>query len=228
VENGKARLLQVKESHRGINITSRATARISGVKRKSVEEGHRTLGFHMSGDGKYESHKKVITDKAILYSNAIRSSTIWRGESAVAYNSFYMPSLGYGVPTKTLTKEKCEDIPRPVVNAILPKMGIARSAPRKVVLGTKQYGGLGLTHLAALRGNSILQYLLGHLSCVDTTCELMQMLLEYTQLECGCRGNPLQQDYKNCEGLLLNKNWITKVWGLLSTCKATVEINGLW
>jgi hypothetical protein len=29
---GKARLLQVKETHRGINITSRATGRISGVK----------------------------------------------------------------------------------------------------------------------------------------------------------------------------------------------------
>jgi hypothetical protein len=50
-KNGKARLLQVKESHRGINITSRATGRISGVKRKSVKEGHRTLGYHMSGDG---------------------------------------------------------------------------------------------------------------------------------------------------------------------------------
>jgi hypothetical protein len=54
------------------------------------------------------------------------------------------------------------------------------------------------------------------------------MLLEDTQLECGCRGNPLQQDYKNFEALILNKNWITEVWGHLSTCKATVEINGLW
>jgi hypothetical protein len=56
----------------------------------------------------------------------------------------------------------------------------------------------------------------------------MQMLLEYTQLECGCRGNPLQHYYKNYEGLLLNKNWITEVWGHLSTCKATVKIKGLW
>jgi hypothetical protein len=149
-KHGKARLLQVKESHRGINITSRATGRISGVKRKSVEEGHRMLGFHMSGDGNCEAHKKVMPDKAILYSNAIRNSTMWKGESAVAYNSFYMPSLGYGVPETTLTKEECEDIQRPVVNAILPKMGIARSAPRKVVFWTKQYGGLGLTHLTAL------------------------------------------------------------------------------
>jgi hypothetical protein len=114
-----------------------------------------------------------------------------------------------------------------VVNDILPKMGIGRSAPRKVVFGTKQYGGLGLTHLAALQGNSRLPYLLGNLRCGDTAGELMQMLLEYTQLECGCRGNPLQQGYKNYEGLLLKKNWITEVWGHLSTCKAAVEINGL-
>jgi hypothetical protein len=56
----------------------------------------------------------------------------------------------------------------------------------------------------------------------------MRMLLECMQLECGCRGNPLQQDYKNYEVLILNKNWITGVWGHLSTCTATVEINGLW
>jgi hypothetical protein len=123
----------------------------------------------------------------------------------VAYNSFYMPSLGYGVPATTLKKEECEDIQRPVVNAILPKMGIARSAPSKVVFGTKRYGGLCLTHLAALQGKIRLQYLLGHLRCGDTTGELVQMMLEYTQLECGCRGNLLQQDYKNYECLLLKK-----------------------
>jgi hypothetical protein len=139
-----------------------------------------------------------------------------------------MPSLGYGVPARTLTKEECEDIQRPVVNTIFPKMGIARSAPRKVVFGTTQYGSLGLTRIKALQGNIRLQYLLGHLRCGDTTCELMQMLLEYTQLEYGCRGSPLQQDYKKYECLLLNKNWITEVWGHLSTCKAILEINGLW
>jgi hypothetical protein len=83
-ENGKARLLQVKETHRGITITSRATGITSGVKRKAVEDGHRTLDFHASGDGKCEAHKKVMIDKAIMYSNATHNSTMWRGESAVA------------------------------------------------------------------------------------------------------------------------------------------------
>jgi hypothetical protein len=144
----------------------------------------------------------------------------------MAYNAFYMPSLGYGTPTTTLMKKECEKIQRMVVNAILPKMGIARSVPRSVVFATAQFGGLGLTHLAALQCHTHLQYLLGHLRCDDATGRLMQMLLEYTQLECGCRGNPLAQDCNNYSALLINTNWITDMWEHLQTCKAKVDIDG--
>jgi hypothetical protein len=51
-------LLTMKESHRGIEITSRSTGTVSGVKRKAPEEGHRTLGFQISGDGKYNAQEK--------------------------------------------------------------------------------------------------------------------------------------------------------------------------
>jgi hypothetical protein len=163
------------------------------VKRKAPEEGHRTLGFQISGDGKCNAQKKAMQKKAILYGEAIRISTMWRGESGMAYNAFYMLSLGYGTPATTLSKKDCEEIQRPVVNAILSKMGIAGTAPGAVVFETAQYGGLGLTHLAALQGHTRLKYLLGHLHCDDATGRLMQMLLEYTQLEYGCRGKPLAQ-----------------------------------
>jgi hypothetical protein len=198
------------------------------VKCKAAEEGHRTLGFQISGDGKCTAQKKAMKEKAILFGKAIISCTMWRGESAMAYNAFYMPSLGYGTPATTLPKKDCEETQSPLVNAILPRMGIARSAPRSVAFGTAQFGGLGLTHLAALQGHIRLQYLLGHLRFGDATGRIMQMLLEYTQLECGCRGNPLAQDYKNYSALLINTNWITEVWEHLKTCKAKKEIDGLW
>jgi hypothetical protein len=54
------------------------------------------------------------------------------------------------------------------------------------------------------------------------------MLLEYTQLECGCRGNPLAQDYNNYYTLIINTNFITEVWEHLNTCKAAVEVYDLW
>jgi hypothetical protein len=92
---------------------------------------------------------------------------MWRGESGIAYNAFYMPSLGYGTPATTLTKQDCEEIQKPAVNAILPKMGIARSASRAVIFGTAKFGGMGLTQLAAMQGHTRLRYILVHLRCGD-------------------------------------------------------------
>jgi hypothetical protein len=107
-------------------------------------------------------------------------------------------------------------------------MGSVRSVPRAVIFGTAQYRGLGLTHLAAMQGRTRFKYLLGRTRCGDAMGRFLQMLLEYTQLECGCRVNPLAHDYNNYSALLINKNWITEVWEHLNTYKATVEVNGLW
>jgi hypothetical protein len=58
-----------------------------------------------------------------------------------------------------------------------------------------KFAGLSLEHLAAYQGHSRLQYLMGHLRCNSTTGKLMRSMLDYTQLECGCTVNVLEQDY---------------------------------
>jgi hypothetical protein len=117
----------------------------------------------MTGDGTCAAHKKVMTEKASLYATVIQCSSVWKGESGLAYNSFYLPLTGYVTPEKTLTQQECYNIQKPVVNAVLPKMGISRKAHRSVVFGTDQFVGLGLEHLAAYQGHNRLQYLMVHL-----------------------------------------------------------------
>jgi hypothetical protein len=95
----------------------------------------------MTGDGTCSAHKKVMTEKASLYATSIQRSSVWKGESGIAYNSFYLPSLGYGTPETTLTQQECYNFQKPVVNAILPKMGIIREVHRSVVLGMAQFDG---------------------------------------------------------------------------------------
>jgi hypothetical protein len=107
-----------------------------------------------------------------------------------------MPSIAYDTPTTTLSFKECDDLQKPVVNAILPKMGITSKAPRAVVFGTARYGGIWLDHLAAVQSHGQLQYLLGHLRCKDTTGQLIWMMMEYTQMECGCTGKLFEQSYK--------------------------------
>jgi hypothetical protein len=74
-----------------------------------------------------------------------------------------MPFIAYRTPVTTLTFKECGDLQKPVVNAILPEMGITSKAPRAVVFRTARYGGIELDHLTAVQSHRKLQYLLGHL-----------------------------------------------------------------
>jgi hypothetical protein len=58
--------------------------------------------------------------------------------------------------------------------------------------------------------------------------DLYQMLLEYTQLECGTNTLILEAEFTRYEPKILTKNWITECWRYLSLCKSTVAITGLW
>jgi hypothetical protein len=107
-------------------------------------------------------------------------------------------------------------------------MGINRNTSRSVMFGTIKYGGLGLDHLAAVQGFSQLQYLIGSLRTQDTTGDLYQIILEYTQLECGTATPILEANFARYEHAILTKNWIMECWRYISLCNSSVTIWGLW
>jgi hypothetical protein len=107
-------------------------------------------------------------------------------------------------------------------------MGITRKAHRSVVFGTAQLCGLGLEHLAAYQGHKRLKYVMGHLRCNSTTGKLMRSILDFTQLECGCLGNVLEQDYGSYSRVLMTENCITGIWEHLYSCKSTLNIIAEW
>jgi hypothetical protein len=163
------------------------------IKRKAPSDSTQALVFHLQGDGKSDPPPKVLREKAKAYGEEISGSLLQRGESFTPYNRYYMPIIVYGIPMTTLSFKYCDDLQKPVVNAILPKMGIARKPPRAVVFGTARYGKIWLDHLAAVQSHGQLQYLLGHLRYQDTTGHIIRMMMDFTQMECGCTGNVLEQ-----------------------------------
>jgi hypothetical protein len=182
---GVSKLIQVEPQHRLITMTSRSSGQISGIKRKSPTEGHRTLGLFMTGDGTSNEHRRVMNEKGLDYAMAIRNSTLQRGECSMAYGTYYLPILAYGTPATTLSYKKCEDVQKAVIAVILPKMGIVRNVARKVVFGTAKYSGLGHNHLATIQNYSRLQYLISHIRSKSITSKLILQQLDYTQLEIG-------------------------------------------
>jgi hypothetical protein len=107
-------------------------------------------------------------------------------------------------------------------------MGINRKAPRAVVFGTSKYGGSELDHLAAVQGFGWIQYLMGHLRCQDGTGKLMQILIEFTQLECGSLEPIFTLDCDEYMTTILTRNWVTEIWAYLGLCKGKLNISGMW
>jgi hypothetical protein len=56
----------------------------------------------------------------------------------------------------------------------------------------------------------------------------MRSMLDYTQLECGCSGNVLEQDCGRYSRVLMTENWITGIWEHLYSCKSTLKIIAEW
>jgi hypothetical protein len=108
----------------------------------------------------------------------------------------HLTAVKYGTPATSLSYQECDNMQKPVVNSILPKMEINRKAAGAEVFRTSQHGGLGLDHLATFQLYGQLQYLIGSIRCNDTTGQLARMMLEFAKLECGCIGNVFEQDYE--------------------------------
>jgi hypothetical protein len=85
---GVSKLIQIEPQHRSITMTSRSSGQVLGIKRKTPTEGHRTLGFCMTGDGTSNEHKRVMKEKRLAYAMAIRNSTLQRGECSMAYGAY--------------------------------------------------------------------------------------------------------------------------------------------
>jgi hypothetical protein len=95
---GVPKLIQIEPQNWSISMTLRSSGQLSGIKRKAPTEGHRTLGFFMTGDGTSTEHKPVMMKKGLDYATAIRNSTLQRGEYSMAYGAYYMPSMVYDTP----------------------------------------------------------------------------------------------------------------------------------
>jgi hypothetical protein len=128
----------------------------------------------------------------------------------MTYGAYYIPSLAHGTPATTLSCKECEDIQRPMVSAILPKMGIICNAARTFFWSAK-YCVLGIDHLATVQNFSRLQYIIGHIRSKSIKSKLILHQLDYTQLKIGCSTEVLVQDYKRYRHAILCHNWITAI-----------------
>jgi hypothetical protein len=84
-----------------------------------------------------------------------------------------------------MTFTQLDGIQRPMINAILPKMGYSSKTTRDVVFGPSKYLGLGLGHLGHEQGVQQYILMLKHLRADQKLSQLLRIGLAWFQLHAG-------------------------------------------
>lgn len=98
-------------------------------------------------DGTWTDEYKYRLHKDTVLGDTIGSSSISHHQAYMIHSVQYKLAIKYALQHTRFAPRQCDDLQKPVVNAILPKMGFNRKMPRAVVYGPRALGGMEFIHL---------------------------------------------------------------------------------
>ena len=185
------------------------------LSRLEPQEADRVLGVRLPLDGsmgvEYEYRKSQLIDFALKLKNAPLSHY----DAYVVYESRYRAMIKYPLPVTQFTKKQCHNLQRPVINSLLPKMGLNRKMPRAVIYGPMSLGGRELMDLRIEQVTSQWDATRGHLCRDDRVGHGLRLSLRDHQCIIGSEKLFLNVDPEIYKYGMENTRWRyiwTNVW----------------
>ena len=139
----------------------------------------------------------------------------------------YKPKINYALHHTQFTSARCSDLQKPVVNALLPKMGFSRKTARAIVYGPRRLGGLEFIHLEREQFCLQLQYLVRSLlKSTLQTWEYLHLVAAY-QRYLGTEQQFFDQDPKKFCYKPTNSK-LTFLWTKLHEFNLQITSSILW
>jgi hypothetical protein len=121
------------------------------LKRNEVNRAEEPLGIHIAPDGNRRQQVEKMKNIAKEWVAKMKEGKLSRTKIWVAVQSTVWRTLISPLPAVNLTKQECKQIMGPILNFVLPALGICRSFPRYIVHAPKEYFGLAIKHLHTIQ-----------------------------------------------------------------------------
>jgi hypothetical protein len=156
----------------------------------------------------HKAHKTNEYSESLIKSKRFASgcikATMTQYEASTAYWTMWLPSVTVGFSSTTMNYRQLDAIQKPMINAILPKLGYSSKTMRDVVFGPRKYIGIGIRHLGSEQGVQQTLLLLKHLRANQKLSTLLRIGLTWFQLQAG-----ITQPVLECPDIHLK----AKYWG---------------
>ncbi len=177
-----------------------------------VTEGRKMLEVWSSPTGSDTKHlQEVVLGKTSKWLGRLKSAHLSTHLAWKAYRFQLWPSISYGVATLATPRKEIEEILCKLKFKMLSCLGVNQLINTEWRRLPREFGGIGLYNLSIEQFISCMEVLLHHYGTGFTTSKKLQASFEAMQLEIGCSGNPLIEDYSTL-GPLAIEGWVKAVW----------------
>ena len=194
----------------------------------SHRTGNRLLGVRMSANGTFNEEFQFRVNQSSEFATLINQANIDRHEAHLIYTTRIKPTIQYPLSITTFTDEQCREIQKPLMNAILPKMGFNRKMPRVVCYGPKIMGGV---NIIKIEYNQIIRHIMimrKHIYNNDYIGKKYIELINTYQKFIGCNKFFMKEDPKNYPYRpKSDKNSITYLWEKVNQYEIEIDIEGI-
>jgi hypothetical protein len=152
----------------------------------------RTLGVRIALAGnwtdEYEHRQLQARDLALK----IAGSSIAQETARVIYRMMVCPKLEYPLAVTQFSQKECDAITSPVLHACMSKMGYNPNMPKEVIYGPQELFGIGYHDYFIEQGIRQVSTLVGHLRQQSETATMMQLCLQWCQVQAGTEHHLLE------------------------------------
>jgi hypothetical protein len=161
------------------------------LRRCEVYNAQETLGILLAPDGNTLQQQEKMKGLAIKWADCMRTGRISREDAWLAFYSTIWKTLSYPLPALNLTREECDKIMAPILQYLLPAMGVCRNFPRALVYNSVKYMGIGIQHPYTIQEILRIKDMISHVHRCTITGKLYRTSFELLLLEIGM-GSSLQ------------------------------------
>ena len=165
-------------------------------------------------DGNNKAQFEHLRQKAEEFKSNASPVKVSRFQAKLGLDTTIMKTLEYPMEAIDLERKEWDKVMQPILNCILPKLGINRKFPRKLVYAPEKFSGLGIQHPYFTQHFRQLGAILQEAQREGITSNIIKANFEQARLECGINGPAAEWPHKIVDSCM-SKSWLKS---LLNFC----------
>jgi hypothetical protein len=133
------------------------------IPQMKTTDSYKYVGVNIALDGNMDTQIKDLHQKCTSFATLFNQSYFNTRDARQGFVTIFIPSVCYPLATTSITKTILQDIQRPIIHAVLSRLGFNSHMPRCIVFASRKLGGLGLLDLYSEQVASQIKLLITHL-----------------------------------------------------------------